>query len=315
MDILRVAFLDFWPTFTTDDFLTRFPELGVVAEVEVTVDPARADLVVFSCFPEGRRTTRPRDPRSWTSVRGVRLFYTAENVRPDFATCDAAMSFCRDLVDARHLRVPNYVGTQRAFGFDDDALLHPPPDPAAARRGKTRFCAYVQGNSTPFREDFVSKLSRYKRVDCAGPSLNNTGFTVGRAEKYDLYGESKFAVTFENEATVGYTSEKLPDALLAGCVPIYWGDPTVHLDFNPGAFLHLRDFASADDLVERIVELDRDDAAYEAILAAPRYLGGVRPAERAPELLRAFFARVAEAGHTRGSLEPCSSFSPASSVS
>jgi hypothetical protein len=295
MSPLRVALVDFWPGFEPPEFLRRFPELREVASVELAPDAAEAELVIFSVFPGGHRTERPRDPRAAYGARGARLFYTAENVRPDFATCDFAMSFCRDLVDARHLRVPNFVGTQRAFGYGSDALLHPPADPAALRRAKTRFCAYVQGNRVGLREEFVRRLARYRRVDCVGPSLNNTGFVADRRQKYALYRESKFAVTFENEAAAGYTSEKLPDALLEHCVPIYWGDPTVRLDFDPGCFVHARDFASLDALVERVAELDRDDAAYERVLGARRLPGGALPPHADPQVLRAFFARVARA--------------------
>lgn len=294
MSALRVTCTDFWPGFEPAELLLRFPELAQVAEVELVAEPARADLVVFSTFVDGRKVARPRDPRT-LGARGTRLFYTGENVRPDFATCDFALSFCRELVDARHLRVPNFVGTQRLHGYPGDALLHGHADPAAARRAKTRFCAYVQGNRVPLREDFVRRLARYKPVDCAGPSLNNTGSVVDRRGKYALYRACKFAVTFENEAAVGYTTEKLPDALLEHCVPIYWGDPTVRLDFDPACFLHLRDFPSADALVERIAELDQDDAAYERLLGARRLPGGVLPPHADPAVLRAFFARVAEA--------------------
>jgi alpha(1,3/1,4) fucosyltransferase len=294
MSALRVACVDFWPGFEPGQLLRLFPELAQVAEVELVPEPARAELIVFSTFVDGRKVARPRDPRS-LDARGTRLFYTAENVRPDFATCDFALSFCRELVDARHLRVPNFVVTQRAHGYAGDALLHPHPDPAAARRAKTRFCAYVQGNRVALREEFVQKLARYKRVDCAGPSLNNTGFVADRRQKYELYRASKFAVTFENEPALGYTTEKLPDALLEHCVPIYFGDPTVRLDFDPACFLHLRDFPTAEALIERIAELDQDDAAYERLLGARRLPGGVLPPHADPAVLRAFFARVAEA--------------------
>jgi hypothetical protein len=154
--------------------------------------------------------------------------------------------------------------------------LHPPSDPAALRRSKTRFCSYVQGNRVAFREDFVRELSMYKRVDCAGPSLNNTGFVADRKRKYQLYRESKFAVTFENEAALGYTSEKLPDALLSGCVPIYWGDPSVQLDFDPRCFVHRRDHPTLASLVKRIAALDprrrglRGDARRAAHRGRPR---------------------------------------------
>lgn len=307
MSPLAVAFVDFWRGFTPENFLARFPELAQAAAplggLAVVAEPARADLVVFSCFPDGRKTLRPRDPRAWTGSAAPRLFYTGENVDPSFATCDFALSFRRDVAHPDHLRVPNYVGTQRAFGFPDDALLHPPADPAALRRAKTRFCVYVQRNRVPLREDFVRALSRYKPVDCAGPSLNNTGFVADRRRKYELYREAKFAVCFENEAEVGYTTEKLPDALLSGCVPLYWGDPTVHQDFDPASFVHLRDFPSLDAMIERIVELDTDDDAYDEVLGAPRYPGSSLPPQADPAVLRAFFDRVVDAARA-GALRP-----------
>ncbi len=37
-----------------------------------------------------------------------------------------------------------------------------------------------------------------------------------------------------------YMTEKLPDALLAGVVPIYWGAPDVAATFNPRSFVHVR---------------------------------------------------------------------------
>lgn len=292
---LRIAFADFWPGFQPAEFARRFPELGEVAELVYVDDARAAELVVFSCFPDGRRAARVRDPRVRTGTNAVRLFYTGENLRPDMAACDFAMSFCRDIVDERHLRVPNYVGTQRLHGFESDALLRAPADPGALRRSKTRFCTYVQGNRVPMREEFVLALAKYKKVDCAGPSLNNTGFVADRKRKYELYRESKFAVTFENEATVGYTSEKLPDALLTNCVPIYWGDPTVTLDFDSRCFVHRRDFASVGELVARIAQLDQDDAAYEAMLAAPKYAGGSRRDGANSATLGSFLERVVRA--------------------
>ncbi len=291
---LRLAFCDFWPRFEPPHFAARLPALTELASLEIVSDPRAAQLLIFSCFPDGQRTSRPRDPRR-LGANGVRLFYTAENVPPDFATCDFALSFCRDLVDPRHLRLPNYVATQAQQGFAADALHHPPADPLALLRAKTRFCTYVQGNPLPFREEFVRALSSFRRVDCAGRSLNNTGFIADRQRKLALFRESKFAVTFENEAALGYVSEKLPDALLAGCVPIYWGDPTVALDFDPRCFVHRRDFATQEELVAEVARLDRDDDAYLARLSAPRLPAG-RPVDGAdPAQLRAFLGRVVAA--------------------
>lgn len=50
---------------------------------------------------------------------------------------------------------------------------------------------------------------------------------------------AKFGLAFENESYPGYCTEKLLQARAAGCVPIYWGDPEVTMDFNKDAFLEV----------------------------------------------------------------------------
>lgn len=306
LPVLRTCVLDFWTKFEPEHLERWLPELGAFARIEIVHEPSDADLIVFSCFPGGRRSERARDPHAWSGSRGVRLFYTAENVRPDFAICDFALTFCRDLVDARHVRLPNYTRLVPFQGWEPSELSEPPRDPEALLASKRRFCTYVQGNPVPEREAFVRRLSQYRRVDCAGPSLNNTGFIADRARKYELYRESKFAITFENERAVGYTSEKLPDALVFGSVPIYRGDPTVTRDFDARCFVDVSRFASVDEAVEHIAELDRDDAAYLEVLGAPRATPEFRgrPAELANLLERAVNLALARASERAGLATP-----------
>ena len=37
----------------------------------------------------------------------------------------------------------------------------------------------------------------------------------------------------------GYYTEKIPEAFMAGCLPISWADENVKVDFNPKAFINL----------------------------------------------------------------------------
>lgn len=296
---LRIACVDFWPGFEPPHLGQRHPLLHELARIEWSEDPANADLTFFSCFPERKKDRRSRDPRSVWGCPGPRVYYSAENIPVDFRQCDFAITFSRTLLDERHLRLPNYVGRMAFFGFPADALLDLPQDPEALLARKTRFAMYIQGNRVPFREEFVQRLSRYKRVDCAGPSLNNVGFLADRMQKFELYRESKFAVTFENESALGYTTEKLPEAFLGQTVPIYWGDPAVTLDFNPAALIQVAGPADVDAAIERIIALDQDDRAYLRLLSAPRFLGQTPPACTTPTTQRHFFSRLLAAAVTR----------------
>jgi hypothetical protein len=51
----------------------------------------------------------------------------------------------------------------------------------------------------------------------------------------------KFAFNLcpENGMHPGYYTEKIPEAFMAGCLPITWADENVKIDFNPKAFINL----------------------------------------------------------------------------
>jgi hypothetical protein len=69
----------------------------------------------------------------------------------------------------------------------------------------------------------------------------------------------------------GYTTEKIMDAMMVRSVPIYWGNPKIAEEFNPRSFLNYHDFPSEEALVEKIIELDRDDAKYMEYLRQPYF--------------------------------------------
>lgn len=64
-------------------------------------------------------------------------------------------------------------------------------------------------------------------------------------DKGDVYNNSKFAYCYENTKNLeNYITEKIFDAMMYGCVPIYWGAQNV-LDFIPKeCFIDRRDFAN-----------------------------------------------------------------------
>ena len=70
----------------------------------------------------------------------------------------------------------------------------------------------------------------------------------------------------ENSRVEGYCTEKITDAFAAGCVPIYWGDPRVHDEFNENSFIDVSRFHSIDEAVEYILEVDKNDDLYMSML-------------------------------------------------
>lgn len=56
--------------------------------------------------------------------------------------------------------------------------------------------------------------------------------TIYVKNKIDGLKEYYFHLTIENEQIDGYTSEKLIDCFVTGCIPIYWGSPKEDLENN-----------------------------------------------------------------------------------
>jgi len=83
-----------------------------------------------------------------------------------------------------------------------------------------------------------------------------------------LISSYKFSLCYENSVTPGYHTEKLLHGMVAGNIPIYYGDKTVEQDFNPKRFINAVDM-SDEELLERIIEIDESDKLYNEMLSQP----------------------------------------------
>ncbi|MBP2682129.1 MAG: putative biosynthesis related glycosyltransferase [Deltaproteobacteria bacterium] len=227
-----------------------------------------------------------------------KVFWTSESLRPDFEVCDYAVT-CFYIDDPRHLRLPCYVTGSGAAPAD---LLKTPGEVDAVARSERKFCSFIITNDNRRkagrRIDFFHKLGRYKWVDSAGRALNNIGeaLPLGTRIKRDFNAGYKFHLCFENRSLDGYTTEKLVDAMWARCIPIYWGNPLVGKEFNKRSFLHRNDYGSDEEFIEKIVEIDRDEGKYRAMLAEP-YFPDDRPNEFYDEdRILDFFDRILSDG-------------------
>ncbi len=273
---IRLGFAGFWDSFDPrDNFFTRL--LSRRYHLEICDTP---DFLIHSGIGRGKHDHLRHDC--------VRIFYTGENIAPDWHSTDWAFTF-EHTPHPRHFRLPLW-----ALYHDPAALVKPPDyDPDAAAAGKTRFCGFVVSNPLcPTRNEFFRRLSRYKPVDSGGGLFNTLGHRV--ADKAAFLAECRFTIAFENESHPGYTTEKIVEPMRVGSIPIYWGDPLVGRDFDTRSFLSAHDSPTLDDLVERVVEVDRNpDLAREA-LARPWYRGNRVPPCADPDAILDRFTTIFE---------------------
>jgi hypothetical protein len=212
----------------------------------------------------------------------VKIFYTGENIHPDFNLCDYAIAF--DYMDFgdRYFRLPIYLVS--TF-YREKELKMIEELKSTQEKGFTKsdlekkegFCSFVYSNylADTQRKEFFDKLSAYKKVNSGGAYLNNTGGRVDNKLGFEM--KHKFSIAFENSSNDGYTTEKLPNAIVANTVPIYWGNPLVNREFNPKRFINCQDYKDFDAAVERVREVDANDEMYLDIINQPTYAEGYSP--------------------------------------
>jgi len=219
----------------------------------------------------------------------IRIFYTQENVRPNFNDCDYAIGFDRLEFGDRYLR--------NRFIFKRNPLN------SSINYAHRKFCNFVYSNEScgqgaKKRIEFCKYLSKYKEVDCPGRVLNNMqncisprsgNFTPGKVKFLSDY---KFTIAWENNFYPGYISEKLIHPFIANSIPIYMGDPDIALDFNTNAFINCVEYDNWEKLLEYIIFLDTNDYAYYKMLLEPP----MRADYKLPDL-DSFLVNIIEHGH------------------
>lgn len=252
MKKIRLGFCDMWEGFSkennwfTNTLRQRF-------DIEIVDDP---DFLIFG--QPGKEHRR---------YKCVKIYFGVESFDPDWRLCDYALT-CNHLEDQRHFRLPLYVlyaSAEKLLKAREDLSREIPP----------KFCSFVVSNAgkkkTQRRVDFFHALSRYRQVDSGGRYLNNIRGPIpgGSGGKVKFLSQYKFNIAFENESKLGYTTEKIVEAFLAGTVPIYWGNPRIAEEFNPDSFINAHNFTDDEQLVGHLLRLNQDDALYRLIATRP----------------------------------------------
>ena len=273
---LKIDFTDFMGINKTDNYFTKI----LSKEYNIVISD-KPDLLIYCNMGHLNRLYNCK-----------KLFWTSETIHPDFKYCDYAITCFYDN-DSRHLRLPYYVLTTPA-----QALIKQTGEAEMIMQNPRKFCSFVVTNTNPKRTRhriaFFHNLSRYKKVDSGGKSLNNIGCQIpyenGALNRF-LRGY-KFNICFENKVMAGYTTEKMPQAMQARCIPLYCGNPLVGREFNPASFLSLNDFASEEACIKRIIEIDQDENARFKLLSEPYFHDNVPNEYYDESLVLTFFDRI-----------------------
>lgn len=268
METIKVNFGYFWPDFNpADNYFTRI--LSKKYNVVLSDDP---DLFFFTHAYNGKR--------DYLNYNCHRVFLGWENVRADWNCCDYVLDSDFYIGNPRHKRWPIWAA------WDTTQLVAPKKQESFLQKKKFA-CMVVSNAKAKERITFFHELSKYKQVDSGGRHLNNIGGPI--ANKMDFIKDYKFVISFENSSHPGYTTEKLIEPMLVNSIPVYWGNEEVGKDFNTGSFLHVNQYASYKEVIDHLIELDRDEEKYLQMAMQPWFHHNRIPAAMTQESLAAFF--------------------------
>ncbi len=214
-------------------------------------------------------THKPRSFRELFSIydRGqIRIFVGREAISPDLNLFDYAITFDSSVQSDRLFRPHPVIFFSHDLRFGDlEAGRKITVDEYIDR---PHFCDFIYRNEWGASEReslFRWMQAQFGGVRSYGSFLNNADIAdLGneeelsssdwRVQKIAVQQRHRFSLALENASFSGYTSEKLLTSLMAGSIPIYWGNPRVEEEFNAKRFL-VFDGSNHEELSKRIREL------------------------------------------------------------
>jgi hypothetical protein len=142
---------------------------------------------------------------------------------------------------------------------------------------RTRFRAHIDAPRTHdfilfarhdpnHRRAIAERLAAHDAL-LLGPLFGNT---VG--DKLEEQRHCRFEWITENEINGYYFSEKVPQALAAGCVPVYFGCTSARDHVEPDLYVDVHEFGDPADpaVIDRVIEHCLSPGVYEKMHAAIR---------------------------------------------
>ena len=219
---------------------------------------------------------------------GKKVFYTPEDVEHPWTRRNILYGdYCLDYVDlamgfgevahAKYLRFPYWILTTFSPESDAKAIRNRIRDINETRYAKIWDCVLINGHDKGgTREMVYNGVKDILDVKLAGRWRNNTDELW---TKYDnnkeLYMRNfKFNICPENDSTKNYVTEKIFDAFISDCIPLYYGfenNPEPGLINREAVIFWNKEGNNAENR-DLVLELKNNEAFYREFMARPKLL-------------------------------------------
>lgn len=218
----------------------------------------------------------------------MKVFFTGENLKRDSfvqytdhcldnQTIDLAMGF-EVFEHPRYIRFPLWM-MDCMFPADssEDAIRAKCQQVRFPNiNEKNKFCSMIASNSADgLRKEMYEQINPIAHVDSAGKYMHNDDalqYEFGDDKSAYLQGYI-FNICPENSSAYGYTTEKIFEAITAGCIPIYWGAEFADKQvINEDAVIRWNREDNGHSAVRQVNELYSNPKLLHEFLSQPRLL-------------------------------------------
>ncbi len=219
---------------------------------------------------------------------GIKVFYSPEDIdHPGTKLHLYFGDYCLDYVDLamgyarkqheKYLHFPFWLTTHFNPEADETQIRERIREINTANYEKNNECVLINRHDPEGVREFVyNGVKDILDVKLAGPWKNNT------RDLWDKYNNDKelymrtfkFNICAENDNTKDYVTEKIFDAFLAGCVPLYYGsdnNPEPGL-INPDVVIFWNKDGNNEENRKQVLRLKNDDRYFAEFMARPRLL-------------------------------------------
>ncbi|KAG7364483.1 glycosyltransferase family 10 fucosyltransferase [Nitzschia inconspicua] len=209
-----------------------------------------------------------------------------------------ALYLAREIVAREDAGIVSTSGNRRGQNSSlDNPLWQQLVNPTNKPRNSQEYSAvvYLASKCYPHRQRAARQLSMFVPVH-HGEICTVSGFNSSRIPSTLLTNRShfrgndrifqryKYCLTMENVQQKGYITEKLLNAYLGGCLPIYYGTPEVFNVFHSDSFVFY-DIYNPRPALELIKALEANNSLYDKMLSAPILRNGNETADHFLSLL------------------------------
>ncbi len=267
---LKIALTDFWPHEAKDAPVVLHKGFFDVLSTKYDLEHSQEPELLFCSDAIRRKHWRYDCIKCWLGAEPP-LSYRNYGFLCDYA-------FSPEPTDATHLHYWRYVWDEPfpawlrgESSYCDELTAHP----------KDRFCNFFQssvGYYTPkLRANFFRTLTARKHVDSPGKILNNMPSPddpncPDLNNKMEFLKHYRFSICFETISAPFFIAEKLPQALMAGSIPIYYGCTQISEYFNPARIINCHDYDDLDAVIDHVMEVEGNPELYRQYTEQPAVL-------------------------------------------